>query len=47
MGQSSLGPGEPELWRIGHNQIRAGAQGPKALNVWDLRPFASPSAKII
>ena len=28
-------------------QIRVGAQGPKALNVWDLRPFASPSAKII
>ena len=28
-------------------QIRAGAQGPKALKVWDLRPFASPSAKII
>ena len=28
-------------------QIRAGAQGPRALNVWNLRPFASPSAKII
>ena len=28
-------------------QIRVGVQGPKALNVWDLRPFASLSAKII
>jgi hypothetical protein len=28
-------------------QIWVGAQGPKALNVGDLRLFASPSAKII
>ena len=44
MGQSSLGPGEPELWSIGHTD-QGGS--PKVLNVWNLRPFASPSAKII
>ena len=47
-GQSSLGPGEPELWSTGHTD-QGGSARPKSPECMGPQTiiFASPSAKII